>query len=221
MSQAVVSAVIPVHNGERFLRAAIDSALGQSVPTEVIVVNDGSTDGSAAIIASYGERIRSVHQEQRGLGGARNSGIRAARCDWVGFLDADDLWMADKTKRQLAAAVVRPEVSIVFGHCVEFAEPGEQWSARTEPFPARSACAMLARRALFDRVGKFRETREVGEFIEWYSRAQHAGAKELVLDDVVFHRRVHANNMTRVATDKQEQYLAVVRAHLARRRGTS
>lgn len=220
MTPPSISVTIPAHNAEAFLRDAIESVLQQSTPHELIVVNDGSTDATASIIASYGERVHAIHQEQRGLGAARNRGIQASRSEWIAFLDADDLWTPDKLRRQAAVLSARSEIDLVFGHCVEFTTSGggAQWVARTEPFPAYSACAMLARRARFDRVGGFSESGKIGEFMDWYSRACDSGAEFAMLEEVVFHRRVHDSNMTRLTRDKRSQYLDVVTAHLQRRR---
>jgi glycosyltransferase involved in cell wall biosynthesis len=215
-----ISVTIPAHNAEAFLREAIESVLQQSIPLELVVVNDGSTDATASIIASYGDRVRALHQGQCGLGAARNRGVRATRSEWIAFLDADDRWTPDKLCRQAAVLAARSDIDMVFGHCVEFTNSSSDghWIARTEPFPAHSACAMLARRACFDRIGGFSESGKVGEFIDWYSRARDSGAAEAMLADVVFHRRVHGSNMTRVTSDKRGQYLDVVFAHLQRRR---
>ncbi len=91
-----VSVVIPCYNSSSYLADAIESALGQSYPLkEVIVVDDGSTDNSAAIMYQYGERIRIVRQANAGLPAARNAGILASTGEWIAFLDADDWWHPD------------------------------------------------------------------------------------------------------------------------------
>ncbi len=220
MTAPAVSVVIPAHNAGRFVHEAIESVLAQSIPVELVVVNDGSTDATASIIDSYGGDVHAVHQERRGLGGARNRGIQASRAEWIAFLDADDLWVPDKLERQTAVLAARSEVDMVFGHGVEFSSPDgdRRWRVRAEPFPAYSACAALVRRALFDRIGVFREGGTVGEFMEWYARALEGGAQSAILERIVFHRRVHEANMTRTAEGIREQYLDVIRGHLKRQR---
>ena len=100
----LVSIIIPCYNGEIFLRAAIDSALGQSYPhKEIIVINDGSTDGSLKLMQSYGQRISIVNQCNAGLSAARNSGISKAHGDYFAFLDADDYWATDFLANMIAA----------------------------------------------------------------------------------------------------------------------
>src|SRR5208282_2490255 len=100
-----VSVIIPVFNGERTIAAAIDSALAQEFEgaAEVIVVNDGSTDGSEEIVRGYGDRITVVTQENRGPAAARNAGVRASHGEYVAFLDADDIWIPGKLRKTLAA----------------------------------------------------------------------------------------------------------------------
>jgi glycosyltransferase involved in cell wall biosynthesis len=100
----VVSAVIPTYNHARYVCEAVESALNQTYGRmEVIVVDDGSTDDTRARLEQYGGRVRYVHQANRGLSAARNTGIRHAKGEWVAFLDADDVWHPQKTEIQLTA----------------------------------------------------------------------------------------------------------------------
>ena len=111
----LVTCVIPNFNYARYLRTAIDSALGQThADLEVIVVDDGSTDGSLDVLRSYANRIRWVSQPNQGVSAARNRGIQEARGDFIGFLDSDDAWHETKIERQLAF-MSDPEVGLV--HC--------------------------------------------------------------------------------------------------------
>src|SRR3989442_14959767 len=113
-----VSVVIPVYNGERYLVDAIQSVLDQTYQNfEVIVVDDGSTDGSAAVAKRFGEAIRFVHQANGGVCKARNTGIAAARGGYLAFLDQDDLWLPDKLAVQVAYLDSHPEVGAVYCQC--------------------------------------------------------------------------------------------------------
>jgi glycosyltransferase involved in cell wall biosynthesis len=109
MTDPTVSAVIPVHNGENFLAEAVESVLAQTRPVlEVVVVDDGSTDGTAAIAQGFGGCVRHVPQPQGGVSAARNRGAREARGDLIAFLDHDDAWLAHKLELQVAALRAEP-----------------------------------------------------------------------------------------------------------------
>jgi glycosyltransferase involved in cell wall biosynthesis len=97
-----VSVVIPCYNGARFLRATLGSVLAQThLSCEVIVVDDGSTDDSAGVAESFGPPVRVIRQPNQGESVARNRGIDEAQGEWIAFLDADDVWLPEKTERQL------------------------------------------------------------------------------------------------------------------------
>ena len=107
---------MPSYNYARYLREAIDSALGQTcAPLEVIVVDDGSTDATPEVLESYGDRIRVIRQNNQGVAAARNAGIAAARGEYVAFLDSDDLWDARKLELQMARFDADPSLGLV--HC--------------------------------------------------------------------------------------------------------
>ena len=98
-----VSVIIPAYNAAAFVKDALDCALAQTYPEiEVVVVNDGSTDNTAEILAGYGDRVRVHHQANAGLSAARNIGAAVASGDWLAFLDADDQWMPGKIEAQIA-----------------------------------------------------------------------------------------------------------------------
>jgi glycosyltransferase involved in cell wall biosynthesis len=113
----LVSAVIPAYNTERYLRRAIDSVLAQTYrPIECIVVDDGSTDRSAQIARSYGERVRCIAQRNAGASAARNTGIQAAQGEYIAFLDADDYWLDTKIEHQMRVLADNPGLSLVSTH---------------------------------------------------------------------------------------------------------
>ncbi|MFZ5766339.1 MAG: glycosyltransferase family 2 protein [Thermodesulfobacteriota bacterium] len=108
-----ISVIIPTYNRADFLSQAIDSVLGQSLPAaELIVVDDGSSDDTAFLLAGYGDRLRVIRQENRGPAAARNSGIRAVSAPFLAFLDSDDRFAPDKLAIQHAAMLARPELLI-------------------------------------------------------------------------------------------------------------
>lgn len=110
---ARVSVVIPAYNAERTLGATIDSVLGQTFrDIEVVVVDDGSADRTAAQAASYGTPVRVITTPNQGVAQARNTGIDEAVGEFVAFLDADDLWLPDKVERQVALLDSRPAAGV-------------------------------------------------------------------------------------------------------------
>jgi glycosyltransferase involved in cell wall biosynthesis len=120
-----ISVIIPTFNYGRFLRQAIDSVLAQTyAPLEIIVVDDGSTDDTPEIAASYGDRIRYIRQRNAGVGAARNKGIASARGEYLAFLDSDDLWLPEKLERQIARFEASPELGFVHTGVERFDESG-------------------------------------------------------------------------------------------------
>jgi glycosyltransferase involved in cell wall biosynthesis len=123
MSGPLVSVVIPAYNSERFVDEAIDSVLRQSHQRiEVIVVDDGSTDGTAARVRAYGDRVRYVHQANAGVGAARNRGLALATGDYIAFLDDDDVWQPEKLEVQVEIAARNPESGLIACDGVRFSE---------------------------------------------------------------------------------------------------
>jgi glycosyltransferase involved in cell wall biosynthesis len=119
----LVSIVIPVFDGERLIGRTLDSARAQTYePIEIIVVDDGSTDQSAAIaaaMAAHDQRIQLIKQENRGVAAARNLGVKIGKGSLIAPLDADDLWHRDKLARQVAVMQASPKVGLVYGWAVE------------------------------------------------------------------------------------------------------
>ena len=123
----LVSIIIPSYNYERFVGEAIESALRQThTAVEVIVVDDGSTDGSRAVITSFGTRIKKVFQENLGLPSARNSGIRTAGGEYLLFLDADDWLLPGAAADLLQGFSLFPEAGVVFGNATLTDEDGRE-----------------------------------------------------------------------------------------------
>jgi glycosyltransferase involved in cell wall biosynthesis len=111
MDQPLVSVIIPVYNCQAYVAQAVRSALEQDYPNkEVIVVNDGSTDGTLAVLREFGNAIRVVDQPNGGPPRARNAGLQAARGDYIAFLDADDVWIQGKLSAQVAHMQAHPQV---------------------------------------------------------------------------------------------------------------
>src|SRR3954447_14344083 len=152
-----VSVILPVYNREQTVARAIRSVLAQtSTPLELIVINDGSTDGTRDVLDSFGSQITIIEQPHAGAYAARNRGLRAARGELIAFIDSDDAWLLDRLASQMPL-MERPEVGLVFGDVVHV-RPGDP-RRRVTSFqvappprggarPARAAAARARRSAV-------------------------------------------------------------------------
>jgi glycosyltransferase involved in cell wall biosynthesis len=221
-ARSSISVIVPVYNGERFLPEAIASIRGQGdLPLEIIVVDDGSTDGSAALAHALDSGIRYQRRERGGPAAARNSGIVAARGGLIAFLDVDDLWPPDKLSVQLAYLAAHPDVDVVLGRvrCLERVDPGG-WVdvAGGEAVVGVNLGCGLFRRRVFDRVGLFDESLTYSEDHDWFFRAREERVAIAVLDQVGLYYRRHEGNMTGERAARGYQLAQVVRRSLERRR---
>lgn len=224
-----VSCIIPCYNAERFLGEAIESVIAQTLsPAEIIVIDDGSTDGSAAVAARYADRVKYLRQENAGPAAARNRGIELTHGNFVAFLDADDLWHPEKLERQAAKFTARPELEACVTHLTAFWEvevrheqEALQGHARTRSsLPGYVMQTMLARRSAFAKAGILNPALRFGEDTEWFIRARDEGVVLELMPDVLVFRRFHANNLTRSRgnTALKSGILEMVQSSLERRR---
>ena len=167
----MVSVVIPTYNRAGFVKEAVESVLAQKVPAgEVIVVDDGSTDGTDRLLESFGDRIRYLPRARGGVSAARNLGIRNSRYEWIAFLDSDDLWLPLKLKLQIDFLASHPGI--------EICQTGEIWVRNGERLNPKkyhrkpqghcftrlldrclvSPSAVIVHRDVFDAVGMFDES---------------------------------------------------------------
>jgi glycosyltransferase involved in cell wall biosynthesis len=214
----LISVIIPVYNGERFIAAAMESVFAQDYrPLELIVVDDGSTDRTREIVRGF--PLATLHaQSHEGAGVARNTGVRAGKGEVMAFLDADDLWMQGKLSRQMEALAADPQLEAVFTHVQEFREGGGDADAVARPGPTPGT--MLIRRPAFARIGWFDENPETLEGVDWYLRATEKSLRAQMLPDALYRRRVHGENRSIVHRDLNG-YVRALKASLDRRRGAA
>jgi glycosyltransferase involved in cell wall biosynthesis len=223
----LISCVVPTFNSERYLGEALGSILAQTYrPLDIVVADDGSTDGTARVAAGCGGAARFVSQSTAGPAATRNLGLEAARGEFVAFLDADDLWHPEKLARQMARFGARPDLDASTTHVQMFwadeaAEEGKRYKGhpRARPIPGYSTTTLLARRGLFERIGRFDAGLWFGDAMEWFMRASERGAVIELLPDVLAYHRVHGANLTRrrIAASRDE-FLGLVKGALDRRR---
>jgi glycosyltransferase involved in cell wall biosynthesis len=227
MSGALASCIIPVFNGEPYLRQAVESILAQNYrPLEVLIVDDGSTDGSATIARSFPEPVRYLRQKNAGPAAARNHGISEARGSYLGFLDADDLWLPEKLARQVAE--LERDRTLACSVCLiqnfwmpELASDADRWRdhPRGGPLPGYTSAGMLVRREALQRVGSFDASLGHGDATDWFLRARHAGLRDRLLPEVLVLRRLHSDNRSRThAQASRHEFLHLLKRSLDRRR---
>ena len=232
MRLPLISCIVPVFNGEKYLAEALDSILAQTYPAfEIIVVDDGSTDGTPAVAARYGNQIRCVTQNNAGAPEARNLGVRTARGEFVAFLDSDDLWHPEKLQRQMERFEARPELDLSLTYLQNFwipeLEKEKAWfqdHRLAGALPGYVTQTLLASRSAFEKVGLFNDSLRVGDTADWFLRASELGVVTEMITDILVYRRMHESNMSmqvgsrRMTSSMQDAILRVVKASLDRRR---
>ena len=223
----LISCIVPVYNGEKYLGEALESILKQSYrPIEIIIADDGSTDGTASIAAGYGRQIRYVRQSNAGPAAARNLGMSVSAGEFVAFLDADDVWPLEKLDRQMARFQARPELGFCIAHVQNFWIPElieEEKHFRdhriAKALPGYVTGTLLVRRDCFNAVGPFNTAINHADDTDWFLRAEERGGVMELLPDVLLYRRLHTSNLSRLkAPNSRDQYLNVLKTTLDRRR---
>ncbi|MCW5983237.1 MAG: glycosyltransferase family 2 protein [Bryobacteraceae bacterium] len=207
-----LSVIMPACNAEQTIAAALDSVWRQTwQPAEVIVIDDGSTDGTARLLAASEGRIRRLRQANAGPSAARNRGLELAAGDAIAFLDADDLWPDFALETLLKHLMRNPDADIVRGRvrnlwATDFAPGGFELD---EPVWAYNLGSAVFRRHVFATVGGFDPSMRSGEDIDFWVRARERGVRTITVEDVtllyrrklvdlVDGRRVHFRNVARI-----------------------
>lgn len=231
MSAPMVSVVMPVRNGARFVATAIESVQRQTVENlELVVVDDGSTDATADIVkrlAGADPRIRLLEEEHQGISRSLNRGIEAARAPWIARLDADDVALADRLERQLAAAASRPEVAVWAGWAITIDVEGRPIGkvttgpATEEEFRREHGAGLveilhptvLLRREVVRSVGGYDPRFDGGEDVELWDRVGEV-APILTIREPLIRFRVHPESWS---TLRMAEGLTIHRFVAARR----
>jgi len=179
LAQRKVSVIIPTYNRRDKIKAAIESALGQTYKNlEIIVVDDGSSDKTFETLGEYGDKIQYIYQENGGVSSARNRGVKKCSGDLVAFLDSDDRWLSSKIEKQIEFLNMNPCVSVVLCECYFMYENGQIFgqSQRSQYFKKKSevlnnilnnpsfipSSVLIEKKILFD-IGLFDETLKTAE----------------------------------------------------------
>jgi glycosyltransferase involved in cell wall biosynthesis len=215
-----ISVIIPCYNGEAFVAEAIGSVLAQELaPLEIIVVDDGSTDGSAARVTGFGDAVRLLRGPHRGICAARNRGFAAAEGELIAWLDADDLWEPEALRVLAEALAADRSLAGVYGMVEQFstARVAERRHVPLERTLGRRAGTMLVRRSACALVGDFDESLTLGDLIDWVSRAESKGLRLAPVERLVLRRRIHDSNTTIRCRSAQVDYLRVLHSGLKRK----
>jgi len=223
----LVSVIIPVHNCERYVGCAIQSAINQTHrPIEVIVVDDGSSDGSERIVRQF-KNLTSLKQKHKGISAARNLGISAAKGEYIAFLDADDIWQEKKIEKQVLFLLNNPEIGIVICKYRGFFDqqnPPPDWLERKlfeEVRYGHIPSCLLSRTEVFEKAGLFDTEFQTGEDLEWQVRAKDAGQKIGKIDEVLVSKRYHAHNISYLDLRDRKHLLKIFRSSILRKSGVS
>lgn len=206
----MISIIIPVYNGQRYIGQAIDSILEQTYKDyEIIVIDDGSTDKTRDCIEKYGDKISYVYQANKGPAGAKNTGIRLARGDYLQFLDADDLLLPQKLERQICFLKINPDYEVVYSDYMFFREDdlSQQWSREGYRLSGDILYALikdlffpvhapLLRSACLKGAGLFNENLITGEDWDLWLRLACSGARFYFLNEVLCLYRRHEGTLT-------------------------
>jgi glycosyltransferase involved in cell wall biosynthesis len=205
-----ISVAIAAFNEERWLAETLESILAQTLPAhEVIVIDDGSTDGTRAVLEPYADRIRILSHPNRGLPATLNRCFAEATGDYVALCGGDDLWAAEKLRWQAEAIAAHPEVDVAFGHARlfgvfegEFVRPPGTGVLDRRVLARRmydrnviAAPSAVIRRDLHARLEGFREDLPAEDY-EFWLRALRAGAVFYYDPRLVLHYRRHGENMS-------------------------
>jgi len=198
----LVSVIVPVFNGERFLGEALQSVFEQDHrPIEVIVIDDGSTDGSAEIAKSY-EDVVLIQQANLGPAAARNAGLDRATGSFFAFLDADDRMAPGRLTTQLEHLRDHPDIGCVAMSQELMLEPGMTIPYWLRPMHAPDevatsyAMSAMIRRTASEEVGGFDQSYRFGEDLDWFFRIRELGIVLVVLPQVGTFRRIHTGNLS-------------------------
>jgi glycosyltransferase involved in cell wall biosynthesis len=205
-----ITAVVGAYNAEAFIGATLDAILSQThAPDEVVVVDDGSTDGTAAVLAMFGDAIRVVTQPNGGCPAAFNRAFVEATGDYIAMCGADDLWEPDKLERQVAALQTHPDIDVAFGAAQIFGHvegpfgpdpgdgllDGERFLETLYAANIVCASSILIRRELAERIGPFVERFSADDYDYWM-RALRVGAVFFYDRHVLVRYRRHDANVT-------------------------
>jgi glycosyltransferase involved in cell wall biosynthesis len=220
VTRPLISVVVPAYNCESYVSDAIESIFRQGYPDlEIIVIDDGSQDGTLQVLKRFEGRIRVFSQENRGPGAARNVGIRAASGSLIGLLDADDLWTDDHVHAMLPHLAKDSPFDLARGR-TRTVNMGANGASEQidELFHPTLVGASLYRATVFDTVGLFDERMRVGEDLDWNIRFAESPCRETRVAQTTLIYRRRPGSLTSAAEAIKQGQLGAIQRKLARSR---
>lgn len=226
----LVSVIMPAYNARPYIAEAINSVLEQDYPhVELIVIDDGSRDGTAECAESFGERVKVIRQANAGVAAARNKGLAEARGELIAFLDADDVWLPGKLKAQVEYLHAHPETGVVYGVFSRWhAKPDGSFDPPPSPEVSDPQNLLIAehsgwvytkllfdnivhiitamvRREVVEKLTGFDQSLPTGEDYDfWLRMSRHFRADKL--NRVLAYYRIHATSITKVPRAENNEY---------------
>ena len=219
LEMSLVSIMMPCFNARPYLEETVACLRAQEGEWELIVVDDGSTDGSAELIRQLLPEAKLLKGDHQGIGTALNIALKEAQGEYLAWIDADDLWVEGKLAAQIRALKENPKWDGCFVGVDQFFHPPRPNQSPPQ-IDGLHRGALLIRREAFDRVGRFREDVKIGEFIDWCSRAKDTGVFLGQLSQKLYRRRIHSTNTMGASTTDKRDYLKVLKAALDRKRAS-
>jgi len=216
----LVSVIVPVYNGEKFIAEAIDSIKSQKYPgIEIIIIDDGSTDRTKRIIDSYKDDVRYYFQKNKGPAAARNVGIQKSRGSYIAFLDVDDIWPQGRLELLLNVFIKNRQWEIVLGHiCTEKSGQISVPEKLLQPYIMPLFGCGMFKRGIFDKVGLIDESLAFSEDHDWFLRVKEKKILLTIIKEVTLIKRAHRENMTSEKNWKGVDILKVLRQSIKRRK---
>lgn len=221
-SLPLVSVIIPCYNGASFLPAALNSLRKQNYPAlEIIVVNDGSTDTTATVAKSFGDKIIYLEQENLGPAIAKNAGLAIASGSLISFLDVDDLWPEGRLLLMLEPLSTSTQVvmgQVQWQWLQNNPEDQELMQHFAEPAIGSYVPACLFRRELFQSLGNFDGDLWHGEDVDFFNRMVEQQVSMRIIPNIVYYYQRHSTNMTLGKDVISKRFTAVLKKAINRRR---
>lgn len=224
-----ISVIIPTYNGSRFIGETLESVLAQTLqPDEVLVIDDGSTDDTAAIAESFAPRVRVFRRSNQHQAAARNFGVQQASSEWISFIDHDDQWEPNKLERQMEELSRQPDADVCYTARVNFVQDGDTFRrgkiisvppaqdiqrslyVNTTFMPG----SVLIRRSAYLAAGGFDPKLKLVEDWDLWLRLLHRGTRFAACPEPLLLHRIHSNMQSKNAMDALAEAKHIYRRHV-------